>query len=144
MSLKIGDSVTDYVVGERWGTTQDQLVTAVRPLWDGLSSGVSQEFQLVRSSPFELDPSPNTKAEVKYGKEVAITSVQTWSSPRWRFFRNRDGISGIEQMEDGGPLAMISGESVNWPILEEYLRNHLLEAERVGLVDGEQAAPRNH
>ncbi len=137
LSLKIGDSVTNYNVGKRWGTTQDKLITAVRPLWDGLSSGVSQEFQLVSTSPMVIDPSIKKEAKAKYGKEITFTSTMSRTSPRWRFFRNRDGMSGIDSVHDAGSRVITSGsdKSVDWPSIEICLRDALFEAYRVGLVD---------
>ncbi|MEK7951854.1 hypothetical protein [Luteolibacter soli] len=122
VSLKMGDTMESFEVGARWSDTQDRLVAALLPLWDGTPRGVSAEFQMTRTIPREVSPSRSG----------------TWSSPKWRFFRDRNGRSGIEQMEDSGPAEMISEPTVEWRQVEAYLKSQLLEASRVGGTGGEQ------
>jgi hypothetical protein len=62
-----------------------------------------------------------------------------YQSPQWRFFRNRSGISGIEQLDvDGEVTAVASAKDLDWQFLEEYLRNRLLTADRIGLREDER------
>jgi hypothetical protein len=127
VTLKIGDTNKNYTVGTKWSDAKERMISDLQPLWRDLTSGTSSEFQVTR----------------KISNEVDQANSGTWITPKWRFYRNRDGRSGIEQMDGDKPLEMIAGASLEWREVEDYLRNHLLEAYRVGIQDGEQDATYN-
>jgi len=127
VTLRIGNISKNYTVGSEWNDTRMQMISDLRPLWQELNSGTSREFYITSKIVQDVDP----------------VNSGSWTSPMWRFFRNREGRSGIEQLDGEKSLEVISGGSVEWREIEDYLSNHLIQASRVGIRDREQASASN-
>lgn len=122
--LTTGETSKNYTVGTEWNDTKKRMISDLHPVWRELTSGTSRGFQMTRKVTDEVDPA----------------NSGTWISPTWRFFRNRYGRSGIEQLDGDASLEMISGISVEWRQVEDYLSSHLIQGPRAGIQKGESGS----
>src|SRR5688572_29530626 len=90
-TVKVGARSELVAIGDDWKSTQSEIITKVRPLWEGLTSGNSDSF---RYSRVVRDSEMERKVGKQLGKGVELTATATYESPEWRFFRNREGESG--------------------------------------------------
>jgi len=141
LTVKVGSRSAVVAIGENWRSTQDAVLSEIRPIWDSLSSGTSDIFSMTRVVSSCPDAGAERQANSMPSNSATANLSGTHSSPKWRFFRNRDGISGIEQLDEGrSPLPMIAGASIDWKSVEDYLRTQLITPERIGISRSEQAA----
>ena len=135
LTVKIGSQAVPVVMGDDWKTTQDNIISMIRPQWEGLTSGNSANFCFMRVVP---EGETERRVEKRAGVGVRVTATTSYGSPEWRFFRNRDGVSGIEELDYAGQAhPMMSGASLEWSRLEPYLREILITADRVEKFHGE-------
>jgi hypothetical protein len=122
--LTIGTETLDLTVHDDPKLIQDDLVGHIRPIWDELTTGASVTFQYQRIAPVALGRDMERKAKAKFGDNVEITTTVTACSPVWRFFKDRNGDSGMEQLDQGKePSTLFSGPGVDWGFVEWYLRD---------------------
>jgi len=130
--LMIGNKTIVLPVHQNAAVIQDDLVSNLKPLWDDLDTGESATFQCRRIMPFDLGEDIEKKVKEKYGKRASVTSTQTVITPLIRFFKNRRGTSGLEQLDDGkAPFPMIYGEAVEWGQIEYYLRDQVFSIQKI-------------
>jgi hypothetical protein len=141
LTVKIGSQAVPVAIGDDWKSTQDKIISMIRPEWEGLSSGNSNSFRFMRVVP---DGETERRVGKRAGEGVKVTATTTYGSPEWRFFRNREGVSGIEEMNyDGQAHPMMSGASLEWSRLEPYLREVLITPDRVEKFHGEHVVGGN-
>jgi hypothetical protein len=136
--LTVGTRTITLVVHDDPKRIQDDLISNIKPLWDEVKTGNSAEFYYTRTGPFSfgkgLDEELEQDARKKYGDRVKFTSTQTTKSPVWRFFKDRNGLSGFEQLDEGKPpLALCSEKEMDWGFVEMYLRRNTFSVEMVRL-----------
>lgn len=106
--------------------TQDDIVRAVKQLWDGLQPGRSVEFRVEGRSTLDVHAEGRRVGDDGTPPKTATTSghaqITTRSTP-YRLFKDRDGASGIEEAVEKptGP-ELRSGPAIGWAEIEEDLR----------------------
>jgi hypothetical protein len=111
---------------------QNDIVSNVKPLWDNLQSGNSVAFHCIRTTPFHLGEDVEKKAKDKFGENATLTSSSTVTTPSLRFFKNRDGTNGMEQVDSvRGDPGLVYGQSVDWESIEHYLRSEKFSVQKI-------------
>jgi hypothetical protein len=133
--LTVGGETFTLAVYEDPKQIQDELIAHVKPLWDALESGTSEPFRFTRVAAWDAGADVQERWKSKYGENVKMSSTVTVKSPSFRFFRNRDGKSGLEQLREGGdPFDRISGIDLRWDIIESHLREQVFSLEDIRLL----------
>ena len=132
--LVIGEEVTLLPVHDDANLIRDDIMAHIKPLWNDLETGDSITFHTVRTTTDPLDDDIKSAFKEKFGEGAAITMSTATSSPPMRFFKNREGRQGVEQVDSQlGNLALFSGAEVTWSDIERYLR-HRLDDDRIQLL----------
>lgn len=111
--LKIGSRVIQLDILADISKMEQNALKEIMPLWDKLESGDSEWFNYSKSTPWsEYDGKTSPKG-------ATISATETTSSGELRFFKNRDGQSGIENKLT--PIA-------HWPSIQDSDRSTVLES----------------
>ena len=121
-NLYIGDQEYCLKVHEDPKDIQDEIISKVKLVWYSLTSGNSVSFYTQRIGEMQLDDEIVDQVEEKFDGDLNFTSTMTSTSPKYRFFKNREGLTGMEQVGEEKTYMMISGEDLNWDSMETYLR----------------------
>jgi len=92
---------------------EDKAIEKIMPLWDQLKDGESEWFSYSITRSWGAFSGEESKGE--------LTATHTTGSGEWRFFKNRDGLSGIENRTN--PLA--TSKNMNREAIVELLRDNL-------------------
>jgi hypothetical protein len=114
---------------------QDDLVLAVKALWENLQSrGRSETFYYTRTVSIDLPADLNRKIHEKgvdeFGPDARVqhSSTRITSSGKCQFFRDGDGTAGLQLLQEGKvPSSMIEGKDLNWSMIEGYLRKAVFD-----------------
>ncbi len=128
--LIIGEKTLDLPVHEDPKRIQDDLLSNIRPLWDGLKTGNSVAFRFQRGGPLRLGKDGEQAARAEFGEGLRTSA--TIKSPAWRFFKGRNGGNGLEQLDEGKePDTLCWGPDFDWAVVEGYLRKQVLSIDRI-------------
>ncbi len=133
--LTISAKVIDLPVHKDPTRIQDDIIAQIKPLWDQLDSGDSAIFRYKRVGPLDLGPGQHEldeKAKAKLGDGAKLTSTETCESLAYRFYKNRNGTNGIEQLGDGKRPPVSCGtvmDPKDWGMAERLLRDDLISIE---------------
>lgn len=127
--LIIGERTFQMPVHEDSKKIQNEIIAKVKPLWDGLVESKSEVFFTRRVLNVDFDELDELKST--YGSSMEFTSTCTTSTPKSRFFKNRKGISGMEQVSEDDTADLILGEDVRWNSIEYYLRNQIFDTQTI-------------
>ena len=129
--LIIGDKAVMLTVHDDPLLIQDEMVAKLKPLWDNLDSGESPSFshrRVISSGGGDIEK----KARQKHGEGVSVKTTWTTSSASYRFFKNRDGKSGVEMVVDGEESSpMMIAEAPDWALVEGYLRRSIVSLDTI-------------
>ena len=135
--LTIGTRTVHLIVHDHSKAIQDDLVSHIKPLWDELETGDSVTFQYQAMAPCNIGEGLETTMKVEYGDGVTVTS--TIRSPAWRFFKNRKGGNGLEQLVEGAePDVLYCAQRADWKILERYIRENVFSMARLSIINASQ------
>ena len=145
--LVIGNERIPILINDNWENCEKMIFERVQPLWDNLESGESEVFYITHKTIDETSPELVKAFTDRHGDDVRVESSTTITSPHWRFYRDRGGVSGLEQAPSESPaLEMISGTGVDWPLLKSYLHDEIQQLhENFGFtnIKSEQGVPLN-
>jgi len=121
---------------------QDDLVLTVKALWENLQSGgTSETFCYARTVSIDLPADLNGKIHAKavdeFGPDARVqhSSTRITCSGKYRFFRDGDGTTGLQLLQEGKPpWSMIEGKGLNWSIIESYLRKAVFDTTHLGFA----------
>ena len=140
--LHVGGKVFQLPVYENPHRIQDDIIAHVKPVWDRLGDGTSAEFYFRCVVPQRVSREWKRKVKRKFGSSASLTTTWTVISARYRFFKGRHPvdkalkgaglINGVEQVQKGvPPLPECYGASVDWDLMENYLREAIFSAKRI-------------
>ena len=109
--LHIGDNVTKMDIENDVHAMENAFLDQVMPLWDILEIGESEWFSYSRTTQ-SLENTPKG--------ELVMSNTSSLGS--WRFFKQADGMSGIEQKGTGIPQRMVYGVNMNKDSVRECLK----------------------
>jgi|GEM_PF-5571255 len=117
--LQIGDWIFELPLHEDSEKTKNGILEKVMPLWHGLSEGNSEWFSytvtIYANSEEEAGLVQSRKSEVTAGS--------------WRFFKDRNGLSGIEVMgPEGEPIEDLAGSSLSDSEIRKFLKSGMESA----------------
>jgi len=98
---------------------EDKAIKKIMPLWDQLKEGESVWYSYSVTRPWAEFSDETSKGEV--------LATSTTGSGDWRFFKNRDGLSGIENRTN--PLS--TSENMDRSMVVELLRSDLRKFEPI-------------
>lgn len=128
--LIIGEQVYKMQIHEDNEQIQNEIISKIKPIWENFSNGESSEFYTRRILELDLGEVGENLKE-KFGDSIQVSSTCTSSTPKSRFFKKRDGISGLEQVNDEDTSDLILGEDVRWNSIEYYLRTQIYDTQTI-------------
>jgi hypothetical protein len=119
--LTIGKKSLNLVVHDDPKLIQDEIIANLKPMWDELKDGNSDTFRIGR---VYNDVGPTNTV----GK-LELNFKETRRSPVVRFFKNREGSNGVEQLDSDGKTFAV--RRPDWAGIEALLRENDYSIERL-------------
>jgi hypothetical protein len=124
--MVVGAKKMDCTLHEDPQDIQDDIIAVCKQIWEETPTGDSKIFYCTRRLvlPEEEAQRLMKQLQLKGKKNVGVTTSKGTQSDRFRFFKNRGGMNGLESLEnypESGTI-VVSGKELDWEKVEEALR----------------------